>query len=165
MELREFSNNKNTNGQEKFLNMFNTFIILEKKIKTNLRSHLTWVRVAKIKKKMTRNAFVDMEEGEHLFFVGGSAHWCSHCGNQYVKSHKRLEIYLPRDPTLPLLGIFLKDSVLLPRYLSSMIIAALFTITRKWKQPWYPSDDEYDNETVVDICRRLLFSYKGNQIY
>jgi hypothetical protein len=47
-----------------------------------------------------------------------------------------LEIDLPEDPSIPLLGIYPKDGP--PCYrvtCSTMFIAALFMIARSWKQP------------------------------
>jgi hypothetical protein len=50
---------------------------------------------------------------------------------------KKLKIDLPYDPTLSLLGIFLKECK--PRYnkdtCTPMIIAAVFTTAKEWKQP------------------------------
>jgi hypothetical protein len=49
---------------------------------------------------------------------------------------RKLEIFLPEDPAIPLLGIKPKDS---PTYnkdiCSTMFIADLFIILRSWKQP------------------------------
>jgi hypothetical protein len=55
-----------------------------------------------------------------------------------------LEIVLPEDLAIPLLGIYLKDA---PPYhedtCSSMFIAAVFVIARSWKQPRCPSTKEW----------------------
>ena len=52
---------------------------------------------------------------------------------------------LPFDPTIPLLGIYLKEpKTLIQKNISSpMFIAALFTIAKIWKQPKCPSVDEW----------------------
>ena len=52
---------------------------------------------------------------------------------------------LPFDPENPLLGIYLKEpKILIQKNIStSMFIAALFTITKIWKQPKCPSVDEW----------------------
>ena len=53
---------------------------------------------------------------------------------------RKLDIVLPEDPAIPLLGIYPNDA---PTYrkdtCSTMFIAALFIITRRWKQPRCPS--------------------------
>ena len=49
------------------------------------------------------------------------------------------------DPAIPLLGIYLKEpKTLIQKNISSpMFIAALFTITKVWKQSKCPSVDEW----------------------
>ena len=52
-----------------------------------------------------------------------------------VRFLKKLEIELPYDPAIPLLGIHTEESrIERDRYIP-MFIAALFTIDRTWKQP------------------------------
>ena len=41
-----------------------------------------------------------------------------------------------------------------------MFIAALFTIASTWKQPRYPSIDEWIQEVVVYIYNGILFSHE-----
>ena len=55
---------------------------------------------------------------------------------------KKLEIELPHDPAIPLLGIHTKETRIERDMCTSMFIAALFTIARTWKQPRCPSADE-----------------------
>ena len=52
---------------------------------------------------------------------------------------------LPFDPAIPLLGIDLKEpKTLIQKNMSTpMFIAALFTVTKIWKQPKCPSVDEW----------------------
>ena len=52
---------------------------------------------------------------------------------------KKLEIELPYDPEIPLLGIHTKET----RSERDTFIAALFIIARTWKQPRCPSADEW----------------------
>ena len=56
-----------------------------------------------------------------------------------------LKIDLPFDPGIPLLGIYPKDAALQfeKDVCTPMLIAALFTIAKKWKQPKCPSVDEW----------------------
>jgi hypothetical protein len=58
---------------------------------------------------------------------------------------KKLNIDLPYDPALPLLGIYLKDydSVHYKGVCTVMFIAALFTIAKLWKQPGCPTTDKW----------------------
>ena len=58
---------------------------------------------------------------------------------------KKLKVDLPFDPAIPLLGIYLKEpKTLIQKNTSTpMFIAALFTVTKIWKQPKCPSVDEW----------------------
>ena len=58
---------------------------------------------------------------------------------------KKLKIELPYDPEIALLGIYPKDTeVLIHRgTCTPMFIAALSTVAKVWKEPKYPSTDEW----------------------
>jgi hypothetical protein len=53
---------------------------------------------------------------------------------------RKLDIVLPEDPEIPLLGLYPED---VPTYnkdtCSTMFITALFIIARSWNEPRYPS--------------------------
>ena len=51
---------------------------------------------------------------------------------------KKLEIELPFDPAIPLLGIHTKETKIERDKCTPMFIAALFIIARTWKQPRCP---------------------------
>ena len=52
---------------------------------------------------------------------------------------KKLKIKLPHDPAISLLGIYLEKTIIRKDTYTPMFTAALFTITRMWKQPKCPS--------------------------
>ena len=56
---------------------------------------------------------------------------------------KKLEIELPYDPAIPLLGIHTEETRSERDTCRPMFIAALFIIVRTWKQPRCPSADEW----------------------
>ena len=56
---------------------------------------------------------------------------------------KKLEIELPYDPAIPLLGIHTEETRIERDTCTPMFIAALFIIARKRKQPRCPSADEW----------------------
>ena len=56
---------------------------------------------------------------------------------------KKLEIELPYDPEIPLLGIHTEETRIERDTCTPMFIAALFIIARTWKQPRCPSADEW----------------------
>ena len=70
---------------------------------------------------------------------------------------KKLEIELPYDPAIPLLGIHTKESRSETDTCTPMFITGLFIIARTWKQPirrWM------DKKAVVHIHNGILLSYK-----
>ena len=86
-----------------------------------------------------------MEKREPSYAVGGNANWNSHYGEQCgdsLKKKKKLEIELPYDPAIPLLGIHTKEIIIEKDTCTPMFIAALFTAARTWKQPRCPSAGE-----------------------
>ena len=66
---------------------------------------------------------------------------------------------LPYDPAIPLLGIYLKKPKKLMRksVCTPMFIAALFTITKIWKQPKCPPADEWIKQ-LKDIYTMEYYS-------
>jgi hypothetical protein len=76
-----------------------------------------------------------VEKEEHSSTSGGVASCYNYSGNQLAVP-KKLDILLPENTALPLLGIY-------PEYISTcnedtcstMFIAALFMKARSWKEP------------------------------
>ena len=64
---------------------------------------------------------------------------------------KILEIELPYDPAIPLLGTHTEETRIERDMCTPMLIAALFIIARTWKQPRYPWADEW--------IRKLWYRY------
>ena len=64
---------------------------------------------------------------------------------------KKLEIELPYDPAIPLLGIHTEETRSERDMCAPMFITALFIIVRTWKQPRCPSADKW--------IRRLGYIY------
>ena len=56
---------------------------------------------------------------------------------------KELEIQLPYNPAIPLLGKHNKETRIERDTCTPVLIAAVFTIARTWKQPRYPSADKW----------------------
>jgi hypothetical protein len=71
-----------------------------------------------------------------------------------------LDIVLPEDSAIPLLGIYPED---VPtgnkNTCSTMFIAALFIIARSWKIPRCPSTEEWIQNIVVHLHTGVLLSY------
>ena len=84
-----------------------------------------------------------MEKREPSYTVGGNANQYSHYGKQCGDSLKKVEIELPYDPAIPLLGIHTEETRIERDTCTPIFITALFIITRTWKQPRCPSADEW----------------------
>ena len=128
-------------------------------IKTTLRYYLTPVRMTVIKKQKTSvrvwiycnhcTLLVRMQNGVMIM------------GNSIVVLKKKLKIELSYVPAIPFLGIYPKGLKLgsWRKVSTSMFPAALFTISKMWKQP--KSIEEWMNkENVVYVYNGILFNLK-----
>ena len=67
---------------------------------------LMMVRMAIIKSLQITNAGEGVEKKEPSYTIHKNINWCSHYGEQYGRSFKKLKTDLPYDPTILLLGIY-----------------------------------------------------------
>ena len=56
---------------------------------------------------------------------------------------QKLNIELPYGPAIPLLGIYMGKITIQKYTCTHMLIAALFTTAKTWKEPKCPSTDEW----------------------
>ena len=75
---------------------------------------------------------------------------------------KKLEIELPYDPAIPLLGIHTEETRIERDTCTSMFIAALFIIARTWKQPRCPSADEWIRKLWYIYTMEYYSAVKNN---
>ena len=82
-----------------------------------------------------------------------------------------MEMSLPQDPAIPLIGIYPKEAHSYNKDIcSTMFIAALFVTARHWKQPRFPSMEEWiekmwyiytmeyyslEKKWNLEICRKM----------
>jgi hypothetical protein len=93
---------------------------------------------------VTADACEDVEQEEHSSIFGGIASCYNHSGDQFGSSSEKLDIVLQKDPTIPLLGIYPEDAPTCNKdTCSTMFIAALFIVARSWKEPRFPSTEEW----------------------
>ena len=84
---------------------------------------------------------------------------------------KKLEIELPYNPAIPLLGIHTEETRIERDTCTPLFIAAMFTIARTWKQARCPSADkwirklgyiytmEYYSAIKKNACESLLMRW------
>ena len=121
-------------------------------IKTTMRYHLTPVRMATNNKSAE-----DVEKGDPPALLVGKqigALW-----KAVWRYLKKLKMDLPFDPGIPLLGMYPKEPKTLIRknICILMFIAALFIITKIWKQPKCPSIDEWMKQ-LWDVYTMAYYS-------
>ena len=56
---------------------------------------------------------------------------------------KKLQIELPYDPAIPLLGIYPEKTIIQKGTCTTIFTAALFTVARTWNQPKCPLTNEW----------------------
>ena len=73
-----------------------------------------------------------------------------------------MEIELPYDPAIALLGIHTKETRIERDMCTPMFISALFTIARTWKQPRCPSANEWIRKPWNIYTREYYSDVKKN---
>ena len=80
---------------------------------------------------------------------------------------RTLKIDLPYDPAIALLGFYPRDTgVLMHRgTCTPMFIAALSTIAKLWKEPKYPSTDEWIKKLWLIYTMEYYLTMRKNEIW
>jgi hypothetical protein len=100
----------------------------------------------------------------HTLLVGMQASTTTLENN--IEAFKKLNINLPYDPAIPLLGIYPKecDSSYFKDTCTPIFIAALFTTAKLWKQPICPPVDEWTKKMWYLYTMEFYLATKKNEI-
>ena len=81
-----------------------------------------------------------------------------------VPPSRKINIEIPYDPVIPLLGICPEKTITQKDTCTPMFTAALFSIARTWKQPKGPSTDEYIKKLWYTYTMEYYLAIKRNEI-
>ena len=134
------------------------------KYRTTMRYHLTAERMAIIIESTNNKCWRECGEMGTLL----------HCWWEYKLVQplwktvwgylRKLNIELPCDPAIPLLGIYSDKTLLKKDTCTRMFIAALFTIAKTWKQPKCPSTDDWIMKMLYLYTMEYYSAIKKNEI-
>jgi hypothetical protein len=77
---------------------------------------------------------------------------------------RKLDIVLLEDPAIPLQGIYLEDVLTCNKdSCSTMFIEVLFIIARSWKEPKYPSTEQWMQKMCYIYTMEYYSAIKNNE--
>jgi hypothetical protein len=106
------------------------------KIKNDSDYHLTPIRMAKLRNSEDSTCWQECGETRTFLHCQEDCKLVQPLWKSIGRLLRKLEIYLPEDPALPLLGIYPKDAPPCHKgTCSTRLIVAFFVIAQSWKQP------------------------------
>ena len=121
------------------------------KIKTTARYHYIPMRMTKTKMTHHTKSWKGCERTRTLIHCWWQCKMVQLLWRMIWQFLKKLNIHLSHDPTIPSLGICLREMKILvhTKTLTQMFIEASFVIAQNWKLPKYPMTAEWLNRGIV----------------
>jgi hypothetical protein len=141
-----------------------SIIIRERQIKTALRFHLTPIRMAKIKNSSDPRCWCGCGERGTLLHCWWEFKLVQPLWKSVWSFLRKFDIVLLEDSAMPLLGRYTEDVPTGKKdTCSTMFIAALFIITRSWKEPRCPSTEEWKQKMWYIYTMQDYSAIKKNE--
>ena len=129
-----------------------------------MKYHLTLVRMVIIKKATNNKFWRAYGEKGTLLHCWWQCKLLQPLCKTTWKFLKKLNIELPYDPAIPLLGIHLEKTIIWKDPCTLVFIATLFTIAKTWKQPKCPSTEEWMKKMWYIYTMEYYSAIKKNEI-
>jgi hypothetical protein len=134
-------------------------------IKTTLRFHPTPVRMAKIKYSGDSRCWQGCGERGTLLHCWWNCNLVQPLWKSVWRFLRKLDIILPEVPAIPLLILKIFQLVIRTHAyaMHTMFIAAIFIISRSWKEPRCPSTEEWIQKMWYIYTMEYYLAIKNNE--